>query len=250
MGRGSASAARKSNESAAVSGIASAFKKKADTWEAPKGVPLITTIDDDLAQVSRDLERRARGHIMIAENSVARVHGVVMEALLRLTEPVKQMKVKDYVRNYGGNLRNFVEYEAHRVKSITSHRAADAQTKRMSARKAISQIATSRSHRREVDLNSSGAEAYSAVSHAIPSTPAHGTSMTAASKLLTIQAKKTPGGSQTDILTLHLGDEDLDLDSIPAQLDPATMETAANRLELIEAKIQAIKKSILDAGKM
>lgn len=250
MGRGSSSS-RNSSESAAVAGVSSAMKKKAGTWDAPKSGGLLPlTLQDELTNLELLVKKRMNVHIIQAEQEIDKVKGLITAAQISLTRDVQNMNIRDYVQRFGGNLSTFAAHEQRRVQSFTN-RAAEAATKRRSARKKISEMA-SRSHSKHANLSANSASMLNTTSAPVPSTPAHGTALSATSNLLTVQAKKTPGGSLsqgTPVVTLHVGDNELEItEATVASLDPSTAQTTQRQLEKLFAqlnKAQALLKQNL-----
>src|SRR5688500_13719000 len=101
MGRGS-SASRKSDENTAASHAHPSFKKKAATWEPPRGGVLVpATLGDELVDLELELQKKVLEAKIKAENSVEKLTGYLQQALMKLPKDVKSMNVREYVEKYG-----------------------------------------------------------------------------------------------------------------------------------------------------
>jgi hypothetical protein len=252
MGRGSSSStSQKSNEDGASAVVQSVIKKKAGTWEAPKGPSILPlTLNQELATLELEVKRRMELHQFLAERQVDDLKSIVGTALWYLPKEVKNMNVRDYYQKFGGNLNAFADHEKKRVMNVGVSRAVEAATKRRSAaRKKISELASARSQKKTNDTINSSANSSSFLNltaQTVPSTPAQGTAISSSKNLLTVQAKKTPGGNHvtgTPIVTLLLGSSYVEMtENNLGNLDSATKVSAEAQLEKMSAKLQQFQQ--------
>ena len=176
MGRGSSS--RKSDENAAVEQAHPSFRKKAATWEAPRGgVLLPETLADELVDLELELQKKILEAKIKAENSVEKLNGYLQQALMKLPKDVKSMNVREYMEKYGGNLSNFAK---------ASERRIDTGKRRSAAMRTISKLAKERKR----DENSGMLQETSV--NVVPSTPV--SSIRLGPGFLSVKTRKTPGG--------------------------------------------------------
>ena len=248
MGRGS-SASRKSNEPSATKAVGSAMKKKAGTWEAPKGVSMLPlTLQDELANLELEIKKKMDIHLLLAERQVDQLKGLVEAALIFLPKDVQNMNVRDYVQRFGGNLNAFADHEKKRVMNVNSSRGAEAATKRRSAaRKKISEVATLRAQKKGHESISSSSLLNSSTA-SVPSTPGPGTTLNAAQHLVSIQASRTPGGTHTNrspVVTVWNGMTYVEMtENVVRTLDPIARETAGQQLENLSARLQKMQEQL------
>lgn len=182
MGRGSA--ARKSDEQAQT-------KKKPATWSFKPSESQNLSVHAELVILQKMVEGRVNQMDLKAKDQVDVLKNYLMLALVRLPSNVQKMKVRDYVKTYGGRLDTFADMD--------SRREGDRIDKRTMALKLVSASNMLRTQKKNTALSGASASSFNDIngSTALPvcSTPASSAaSVRMGSSVLSVKTKRTPGG--------------------------------------------------------